>query len=259
MREVTLDVMTLVPREGRPAAGDVGRSPEGSRRAFPRHLGSHPELRRRRSRRRQGHLDVWKRARVIKCNPDAPQLPLRRAALQDGKVVYMAVPRLRAAECFVEIDPSRLSEPEIRHAASISGSALYGRPVHPRDMPAIDLVVTGVVAAGRDDSRLGKGGGYSDLEHALLVEVGKLDAATPIITTAHRLQLSEDGLPMHRHDIPLDYIVTPDEVIECAPMYGRPTGIEWRLLPRERIEEIPILFELWRDASGGRAQPLHNS
>lgn len=64
---------------------------------------------------------------------------------------------------------------------------------------------------------------------------------------------------MHAHDIPLDYIVTPDEVIECPPTYGRQTGIEWRLLPRERIEQVPILLELWRDASGGRAQPLRNS
>jgi 5-formyltetrahydrofolate cyclo-ligase len=64
---------------------------------------------------------------------------------------------------------------------------------------------------------------------------------------------------MHSHDIPLDYIVTPDEVIECPPIHARPAGIEWRLLPRERIEEMPILIELWHVASGGQHQPLHNS
>lgn len=204
-------------------------------------------------------LDVWKRAHGIKCNPDAPQLPVRKLALQDAKVVYMAVPRLRAEKCFIELDADRLLDSQLRRAASISGSAQYGVPVHPRDMPKIDLIVTGVVAAGRDGSRVGKGGGYSDLEYALLAEMGKIDAETPIVTTAHSLQLSEDGLPMHTHDIPLDYIVTPDEVIECPAIYDRPTGVEWRLLPGERIEEMPILLELWREASGGQPQPLRNS
>ena len=40
-------------------------------------------------------LDVWKRANVLKCNPDSPQRPVRLRALKDGKIVYMAVPRLR--------------------------------------------------------------------------------------------------------------------------------------------------------------------
>ena len=37
-------------------------------------------------------LTAWQNARAIKCNPDSPQLPVRRAALCDGKIVYMAVP-----------------------------------------------------------------------------------------------------------------------------------------------------------------------
>jgi 5-formyltetrahydrofolate cyclo-ligase len=43
-------------------------------------------------------MPEWPAARVVKANPDAPQLPVRRRALADGKVVYMAVPRLRAAD-----------------------------------------------------------------------------------------------------------------------------------------------------------------
>src|ERR687887_2829090 len=52
-------------------------------------------------------LTVWRKAQVIKVNPDAPQLPVRRAALQDGKILYMAVPSLRAEKCFLEIDPQK--------------------------------------------------------------------------------------------------------------------------------------------------------
>src|SRR5262249_47308482 len=42
----------------------------------------------------------WRRARVVKCNPDSPQRPVRLRALREGKLVYMAVPRLAEAKCF---------------------------------------------------------------------------------------------------------------------------------------------------------------
>src|ERR1051326_8589728 len=48
-------------------------------------------------------LDVWKRAKVLKCNPDSPQRPVRLHALKEGKIVYMAVPRLRELRCFIEL------------------------------------------------------------------------------------------------------------------------------------------------------------
>src|SRR5262245_59063975 len=53
-------------------------------------------------------LPEWRRARVVKINPDAPQLPVRRMALREGKVVYVAVPRLREEACFLRLDPAVL-------------------------------------------------------------------------------------------------------------------------------------------------------
>jgi 5-formyltetrahydrofolate cyclo-ligase len=53
-------------------------------------------------------LPIWRRARVIKVNPDAPQIPVRRMALKEGKIVYMAVPKLCDETCFIELDPARL-------------------------------------------------------------------------------------------------------------------------------------------------------
>src|SRR5262249_62332031 len=46
-------------------------------------------------------LPVWQQARVIKCNPDQAQAPVRLRALQEGKVLYMAGPRLTEERCFV--------------------------------------------------------------------------------------------------------------------------------------------------------------
>ena len=48
-------------------------------------------------------LDIWRNTRVVKCNPDKPQASVREAALRDGKILYMAVPRLVNDHCFVEL------------------------------------------------------------------------------------------------------------------------------------------------------------
>src|ERR1700684_1852306 len=39
-------------------------------------------------------LPAWKNAATVKANPDSPQLRVRQRALEDGKTLYMAVPRL---------------------------------------------------------------------------------------------------------------------------------------------------------------------
>src|SRR6516164_4755165 len=42
----------------------------------------------------------WQAAGTLKSNPDSAQLPVRQRALEDGKIVYMAVPRLAEPEPF---------------------------------------------------------------------------------------------------------------------------------------------------------------
>jgi len=46
---------------------------------------------------------------------------------------------------------------------------------------------------------------------------------------------------MTEHDIPLNAIVTPEEIIEVDPAFPRPKGIYWRMLAEEKIEAIPIV------------------
>lgn len=183
-------------------------------------------------------LEVWKEARVIKSNPDLPQRPLRRLALEQGKTVYMAVPRLREEKCFVELDPCRIND--YRLASSIKGATQLGKLVHPDDMKPIDLIVCGSVAVNRKGARLGKGGGYSDLEYAVALTLGLITERTPIVTTVHPIQLLPDDLPMTSHDISLDYIGLPDELVNCEGEFRRPAGIMWDDLG-EKIDEAPIL------------------
>jgi 5-formyltetrahydrofolate cyclo-ligase len=195
-------------------------------------------------------LAVWRRALVVKVNPDAPQLFVRRLAIEDGKVLYIAVPRLRAEKCFVEVDPQRLGSRALL-AASLTGAYRYGRLVSPREMRPVDLIVCGSVAVSRDGTRVGKGGGYTDLEYALLREEGKVRESTPIVTTVHPLQIISERVAMLPHDIPVDFLVTPTEVIATRPGHARPRGIYWDLLRPLKINTIPLLRKrLKRDGTG---------
>ena len=182
----------------------------------------------------------WKRATVLKANPDSPQRAIRHRALAEGKIVYMAVPRLRDEKPFIELDPAKLDCSPYA-ASSIKGAAKVGRPVGLDEVKKIDLIVCGSVAANRRGARVGKGGGYSDLEFALLTEAKKISLRTPIVTSMHPLQILDEDLPMTEHDIPLSAIVTPDEVMEIGSSFSRPRGIYWNRLEPDKIDAIPIL------------------
>lgn len=167
---------------------------------------------------------------------------MRAAALSQGKVVYVAVPRLAADLPFLSLDPDRLSVAP-RKAASIRGAASEGVPVGFDAMTPVDLIVCGSVAVNRKGVRIGKGGGYSDLEFALAGEAGVIGDWTTVATTVHALQVLDEDLPETPHDFRLDLIVTPDEVIRVEPRRGLhgPPGILWDELDKTKIAAIPEL------------------
>jgi 5-formyltetrahydrofolate cyclo-ligase len=186
---------------------------------------------------------AWQAARTLKANPDAAQLPVRQRALEDGKTVYMAVPRLAGPEPFFALDPDHLTEPP-RRAASISGATRSARRVTLAELSPVDLVVMGSVAAGEDGARLGKGGGFADLEYALATAAGLIGPRTVSVTTVHELQVRPAGtIPVTGHDVPVDLIVTPERVIGCRPRHGprRAASICWDDLTDEKIAAIPLL------------------
>ena len=187
-----------------------------------------------------GHR-TWKRAQVIKANPDSPQTHVRRLALEDGKTIVMAVPRLRDKHPFRLLDPRKLSAKQVREAATIKGALRHGRVVADEKLPAIDLVVCGSVGVNLNGARIGKGGGFSDIEYGLLIEAGKIDDHTVVVTTCHPIQILRENLMMLDHDLPVDLIATPRAVIEVERDNPRPRGILWNHLQPPQIHEIPIL------------------
>lgn len=178
-------------------------------------------------------------AQNIKVNPDAPQRYVRIEALRRGCTVYVPTPRLRGG--FKRLDPDTIPDDKKKTAASLSNMDQWAEPVALDALPSLDAIVTGSVAVTREGRRCGKGEGYSDLEYALLRELGH--DPVPVATTVHPLQIVEQ-VPTDRHDLPLSLVVTPDEAMSIDDPPRPPTGIDWSALPDDALEEMPVLQTL---------------
>lgn len=188
------------------------------------------------------NLKLFKLSEVIKVNPDSPQQYVRYLALKYGKKVVMPTPKLR--EGFLLLDPKKIKVTLLREASTIKGAFKWGIKIKPWSLPSIDLMIVGSVAVDKFCARLGKGGGYAELEYGILREVDAIDNKTPVITTIHDVQLINERIPVEPHDLPVDYVITPTRIIKCEKVYEKPKGILWDLLPNEKLNKIPILQEL---------------
>jgi 5-formyltetrahydrofolate cyclo-ligase len=226
--EVRRDVWRSMDREG------VSRFP-GAEGRIPNFAGA------KAAAERLARHSAWTDAQTIKANPDSPQTHARRLALAQGKTLVMAVPRLRDQHPFRLLDPRRLSEEEMREAATIKGALRHGKVIDLDQVPELDLVLTGSVAVNLKGARIGKGGGFSDLEYGLLRESGRIDRRTLIATTVHPIQILRENLLMTGHDIPVNLVATSRAAIEVDGAYRRPEGILWDHLQPPQIHEIPVL------------------
>lgn len=203
---------------------------------------------------RLANTALWQRAHVIKCNPDSPHRAVRLRALADGKILYMAVPRLSHIKCFVELTAAALAEKKVllQEAATMGGAMAHGRWVAFDEMQPIDLVVVGCVAVAANGGRTGKGAGFADLELAMLRECGLILGSTPIVTTVHDLQMVDAGeLPMQGHDWWLDLVSTPTRCLVTENAQSNPNGLDWDTIQPDQIANIPILraWSKQRDSS----------
>jgi 5-formyltetrahydrofolate cyclo-ligase len=180
---------------------------------------------------------------TLKANPDAPQLPYRRLALHAGAVCYFAQPRLRDERPFLRLDPAEIPPDELDRAPTVSHVDDYATPVGPEAVPHLDLILCGSVAVDAAGGRVGKGEGFSDLEFAVLAELGAVSADTTVATTVHERQVLE-SVPRDAHDVPMDLVVTPERAVETGTTYDRPTGVDWSLVDDEQARETPVLRAL---------------
>ena len=90
------------------------------------------------------------------------------------------------------------------------------------------------MAVNLKGARVGKGGGFSDLEYALLCESGKIDRRTVIATTVHPIQILRENLLMTAHDIPVGLVATPRAVIEVDGAHRGPRASSGTTSSRRR-------------------------
>ncbi len=197
--------------------------------------------------------DFWAAARIVKCNPDPPQIPVRRRALEDGKLLYAPVPNLTLDFPFVELDPEDLARRNIAFtdAARAEVFVEVGRRVRFQEMKPMDVLVVGCVAVTRAGGRTGKGAGFADLELGIFRELGLVPKGAPLVTTVHGVQVVPDEqVIMEGHDSALDFIATPGELIVTRTQYPQPTGVAWEHVQPDQFENIPFLRELRADLAG---------
>jgi len=182
---------------------------------------------------------------TLKIDPDSPLKTARLKALLSGKTVVMPTPRLRRG--FLVLDGKLIPSWRAVEASTIRGAFKYGQIVeNPYELPSIDAMIVGCVAVSRINGvRIGKGGGYSDLEYGILTEAGKVNVEVPIVAVVHDVQVLEEPLPYAHHDVAVDYIVTPRRIIHVEKRIARPKGVIWDILSGE-MKNLTILRFLLR-------------
>ncbi|RZN57038.1 MAG: 5-formyltetrahydrofolate cyclo-ligase [Candidatus Methanomethylicota archaeon] len=148
-------------------------------------------------------LKEYLNSKVILCNPDSPQRPIREIILKDGKLLIVATPRLSKGFMLIE----KSSNPY--YDSTIRGILEKGKLVKPGDYE-IDLFIAGSVAVTPKGYRLGKGKGFSDIEYKIWKDY--MNENLIKITSVHDIQVV-DYVPVDEWDVPMDVILTPTRII----------------------------------------------
>jgi 5-formyltetrahydrofolate cyclo-ligase len=67
---------------------------------------------------------------------------------------------------------------------------------------------------------------------------------TTTVTTLHEMQFVDGEIPTTAHDVPIEWVFTPERSIRTEMPDRKPSGIAWDDVTDGRIEEIPILKRL---------------
>ncbi|KAF8066233.1 5-formyltetrahydrofolate cyclo-ligase-like protein [Scenedesmus sp. PABB004] len=223
-------------------ADDIARFPRPVHHRIPNFVDAE------RAAARLAELPEFRAAAVVKANPDTPQKMVRFEVLRAGKTLLTPQPRLRTG-FFSSLAADAFEPGAIMEACTSAGVAKYGTPVG-LDAAGlrVDMIVVGSTAVSRNGARLGKGEGFAELEYGILRWAGAIDEHTPVVTTCHDCQVLDEEIDpalMLEHDVPVDIIVTPTQVIRTSKTGMRkPGGVLWHRLSPQKLAQIRVLREL---------------
>lgn len=202
-------------------------------------------------------LEEFNNACYVKVNIDKPQENVRILTLEKGK--KLLVPSQRGKEAILmSVETENTDKTTVKAAVSRRGMLELGKPIELGTDIKIDMIVLGSVAVSREGHRIGKGEGFGDLEFAVLAEIGAVTENTLIVTTVHDCQVF-DTLPHElfaEHDVPVDVIVTPTEIIRVANRLPKPKGILWNILSDRKMKLMAVLQPL-RDREIANGKECH--
>ena len=139
------------------------------------------------------------------------ELPLNLAVAQlDARRQIFLLPTIKPNHS-LRFVPWRSGEPVAPNRYGIP-EPLSSQHNYPSNL---DLVLLPLLAFDRHGHRLGYGGGYYDRSFAFLQHVTR--PARPILIGIAYAFQETAAIPVHEHDISLDYVATERELLACRP------------------------------------------
>ena len=91
-----------------------------------------------------------------------------------------------------------------------------------------------------------------DDPHHQVHALGKRRDGNAFVVPVHPLQIVTGRIALAPHDIPVDFIVTPEKSIATKTRISRPRGIYWDYLDEEKIAAIPLLKKMQKKVRASR-------
>ncbi|KAG8437458.1 hypothetical protein GDO86_008239 [Hymenochirus boettgeri] len=190
-------------------------------------------------------LKEFQVARIVKINPDTPQKNARFLSLEAHKTLLVPTPRLRTGLFNKIIPPAGANKEVLRICSTSQGVKDYSVPIGLDAKLQVDFVVVGSMAVSEKGWRIGKGEGFADMEYAMMASIGAVTDSTVVVTIVHDCQVVD--IPeelLGDHDLTVDFILTPTQIIRTNCTRSKPQGIIWSMITQEMMGKIPILRSL---------------
>ena len=200
-------------------------------------------------------LPCYRSANTILVTPDNSLESLRLRALKDGKKVLVGTYRLRRG--FVLLDPARIDEAKLELATCLDGMEKpgIGRAVtlaQIRDEGMrIDMCVTGGLVFNKQGVMIWEGQALFEVQWALLQDIKALGVSARVVAVAHTCQVINEahlGLesikPSKSGEVQCDFVVTPEKIFEVEAAVKPITGVNFKAVDPDALNNIPPLQEL---------------
>jgi 5-formyltetrahydrofolate cyclo-ligase len=191
-------------------------------------------------------MEIWRTARRIVVLPDTALQTIRERVVQDQKILVVPDLARTQDDWILEVDPRAAGAEAALKAAR---GQLEGEGEQPagirfqrgRETTPVDLMVIGAVGVNRQGTRVGRGCGGADLVYALGRGRGFLRSDTPVVAVVHPLQIFDEPADREASDLPVDYIITPDETLRINTLVMRPMGLDPCMITAHRLSCFPGL------------------